>query len=101
VSTRGFSPTSFAGNQKWHDFAKGVLVAHLLPEKQHPRALIVRRVALQWQRRATLFRFSLPFTQAHADLVDDLLRLSIGQYAAVRIPAQKALGQALSIFPMV
>ena len=101
MSVRGFSPSKLGSVQTSYEYVKGVLIAQSLPGKQQPRAVLLQRAALQWYRRALLFRHATPYTQAYADLVQDLVKMSLGHYAAVRSPAQKALGHALAIFPMV
>lgn len=99
LNVRGVSDAKYGREMATYKYYKGVLLDQLHGGKLHTRALLIRRVQLQWTRRAHQRRRGTELTASYAALLHDLRTLSVSQYAKVRAPAQNVLQQALGIFP--
>lgn len=93
----GLAKEDFETRWKGFHVVKKVLENKLIGRKQHIRALLVDRIFLQHEMRL-LDQNKGYFTEHHASLMRDLLKLSISHYSEVRSRAQHVLYMCIRSF---
>ncbi|XP_076047764.1 proteasome activator complex subunit 4-like isoform X2 [Oratosquilla oratoria] len=95
---RGVVKEEFDGRWKSFQSVKRAMANGLIRSKQHIRAVLIERTALQHMSRV-LEGSTLHFMKTHEDILHSLFELATSQYSEVRSKAQVVMNMVFRSFP--